>query len=366
MGKYPITIEMRTLPPTLLSGVPSSALAPMQDVTDKSFMDVVAHYGPPDYFFTEFFRVHESSRLDKKILSSIIDNITGRPVFAQLIGENLRDLKRTVEDLNPYPVAGVDFNLGCPAPKVYKKNVGGGLLRDPEALDGILGLLREKVEGLFTVKMRTGFEDVRHFDRLLELIAKHEVDLLSLHARTVKDSYRSRVDYTYIKTAVDRLDCPVLANGNITSVRKARKVLEFTGCHGIMIGRSAIRNPWIFSQFRQHCKGDSPYQPTLEDVRAYVDKLHSSTWAEGIPENAHIARLKKFLNFIGLAVDEAGQFLYQIRRAHTEVEFFGICDQFLVNNGNAETFYSDEPHPGLIARPNCETSETVDLPLSCS
>ena len=84
------------------------------------------------------------------------------------------------------------------------------------------------------------------------------------------------------------------------------------------------------------------------------------------PENAHIARLKKFLNFIGLAVDKEGQFLYQIRRAHTEAEFFGICDQFLINNGNAEAFYSDEPHPGLVARPNCETSETVDLPLSCS
>ena len=131
--------------------------------------------------------------------------------------------------------------MGCPAPKVYKKNVGGGLLRDPIQLDGILGLLRDKVEGRFTVKMRTGFEDTRYFDRLIGLIEKHSVDLLSLHARTVKDSYKSRVDYSFIKTAVERLTCPVLANGNITSVDKAQRVLDYTGCRGIMIGRSAIR-----------------------------------------------------------------------------------------------------------------------------
>jgi tRNA-dihydrouridine synthase len=271
-----------------------------------------------------------------------------------------------VDDLRPYPVAGIDLNLGCPAPKVYKKNVGGGLLRNPDMLDGILGMLREKVEGLFTVKMRTGFEDTRHFDHLTELMSKHRVDLLSLHARTVKDSYKSRVDYSFIKTAVEQLDCPVFANGNITSVGKALKVLQYTGCQGIMVGRSAIRNPWIFSQFRQYCLGEAASQPTLGDVRGYIDKLYRATWTKGIPEKAHVARLKKFLNFIALGVDEEGQFLYQIRRARTEVEFFSICDTFLVKDGNAEDPFATEPYSGLVARPNCEAAEIVDLPACCS
>ncbi len=357
---------MNELPDTIIPGAPATALAPMQDVTDKPFMDVIASYGPPDLFFTEFFRVHEHSRLDKKVLSSITENLTGRPVFAQLIGENLRDLARTVDDLRPYPISGIDLNLGCPAPKVYKKNVGGGLLRDPIQLDGILGLLRDKVEGRFTVKMRTGFEDTRYFDRLIGLIEKHSVDLLSLHARTVKDSYKSRVDYSYIKTAVDCLSCPVFANGNITSVLKAKKVLDYTGCRGIMIGRSAIRNPWIFQQFRQHHQSLPVFKPTLSDVRAYIDGLFTSTWTEGIPETAHVARMKKFLNFVALGVDEEGQFLYEIRRAKTEAEFFSICDKFLIEAGNAEKFFSSEPHKGLVARPNCENAEIIDLPACCS
>ena len=87
----------------------------MQDVTDLAFMRVVAHYGAPDYFFTEFFRVHAQSRPERHIVRSIAENRTGRPVFAQLIGEDIQHLNRTVRELLALPVAGIDLNLGCPA-----------------------------------------------------------------------------------------------------------------------------------------------------------------------------------------------------------------------------------------------------------
>src|SRR4051812_3366081 len=87
------------LPPALIAGQPLTALAPMQDVTDLAFMGVIAHYGAPDYFFTEFFRVHAQSRPEKHILRSIDENATGRPVFAQLIGEDLSHLARTTTEL---------------------------------------------------------------------------------------------------------------------------------------------------------------------------------------------------------------------------------------------------------------------------
>ncbi len=209
-------------------------------------MEVMAHYGAPDYFFTEFFRVHANSRPEKHILRSITENQTGRPVFAQLIGEDIEQMTRTARQLLNYPVAGIDLNLGCPAPKVYKKNVGGGLLRDPVKIDEILAALRETCPGLFTVKMRIGFEDDRNFETILESVTRHEVDLLSLHGRTVKEMYRSEVHYDYIQRAAATLKCPVLADGNITSAPIAKQVLADTGAAGVMIGRHAIRNPWIF------------------------------------------------------------------------------------------------------------------------
>jgi tRNA-dihydrouridine synthase B len=349
---------MPALPPPLIAGLPLTALAPMQDVTDLAFMRVIAHYGAPDYFFTEFFRVHAQSRPEKHILRSIDENTTGRPVFAQLIGENLADLARTVEELVRHPIAGIDLNFGCPAPKVYKKNVGGGLLRDPDKIDQILGCLRATVPGLLTVKMRIGFDDTAHFDRVLDLVNAHRVDLLSVHGRTVKEMYRSEVHYDFIARAVARVRCPVLANGNLTSAAKAASVLADTRAAGVMVGRHAIRNPWIFRQCREQFAGRPVLRVTLTDVREYIDRLYRATQLPGVPEPAHVAKMKKYLNFVGQGIDPAGAFLHAMRRAETEAGLFSICDEHLLAKPARE--FAPEPYPGVIARPNCETPAAAD------
>ena len=322
------------LPSTVVQGQPLTALAPMQDVTDLAFMQVVAHYGAPDYFFTEFFRVHAQSRPEKHILRSIDENATGRPVFAQLIGEDLVHLRRTVEELLRSNVAGIDLNLGCPAPKVYKKNVGGGLLRDPEKVGEILAMLRAAVPGLFTVKMRIGFEDTAHFDRLVDLVNEHRVDLLSVHGRA---------------------RCPVLANGNVTSASRATAILAETRAAGVMIGRHAIRNPWIFRQCREQFSGSHVFRPTLADVRDYIERLYRATQSPGLGERNHVNKMKKYLNFVGQAVDAAGAFLHDMRRTATEAELFAVCDRHLL--AEPDRAFADEPYPGVIARPNCETPD---------
>lgn len=361
-----------TLPAGLAPGQPLTALAPMQDVTDLPFMRVAAHYGAPDYFFTEFFRVHGQSRPEKHILRSIVENRTGRPVFAQLIGEHVPDMVRTVQELLKYPVAGIDLNLGCPAPKIYKKNVGGGLLRDPAKIDGLLGAIRNAVPGLFTVKMRIGFDSADNYERILELMNKHRVDLLSVHGRTVKEGYRSDVHYGFIRTAARKVRCPVLANGNVSSADKAAAVLAETGAAGVMIGRHAIRNPWIFRQCREKLvervaptvlsdsnnalgatRSTSVFHPTLADVREYITRLYRETQTPGIPESAHVAKMKKYLNFVGQSVDPEGKFLHEMRRAMTETELFGVCDRHLLTEPTK--LFAPEPYPGIIARPNCET-----------
>jgi tRNA-dihydrouridine synthase len=352
------------LPPPLAAGQPLTALAPMQDVTDLAFMRVIAHYGAPDYFFTEFFRVHAHSRPEPHILRSIDENTTGRPVFAQLIGEDLGHLARTAEALLQHPVAGIDLNLGCPAPKVYKKNVGGGLLRDPARVGEILTTLRAAVPGLFTVKMRIGFDNTSHFERILDLVNEHRVDLLSVHGRTVKEMYRSEVHYDFIARAVTRARCPVLANGNIVSAARAAVVLAETRAAGVMLGRHAIRNPWIFRQCREQFSGQPIFRPTLADVRDYIGHLYRATQTPEIPERAHVNKMKKYLNFVGQSVDAAGAFLHDMRRAESEAELFAICDRHLLADGAAAREFALEPYPGVIARPNCETPTAV--PDGCS
>ena len=165
---------MHPLPEPLIPGQPWTALAPMQDVTNLPFMQLLGKYGAPDLLFTEFFRVHCHSKLEQSIIDSICQHGTGRPVFIQLIGESLPDLERTVQEIETLqlPVAGIDLNMGCPAPKVYKKKVGGGLLRDPAKIDAILGCLRAATKGCFIVPMSMGFAGVEYFDRNLNMLYK--------------------------------------------------------------------------------------------------------------------------------------------------------------------------------------------------
>ncbi|MBE9028592.1 tRNA-dihydrouridine synthase family protein [filamentous cyanobacterium LEGE 11480] len=343
------------LPTPQMPHLPLTALAPMQDVTNLDFMHVISQYGCPDYFFTEYFRVHTAhSSLDKDILRSITENATGRPVFAQLIGESIPDLVRTAKQLKQYPIAGIDLNMGCPAPRVYRKNVGGGLLRDPDVVDQILGELRSAVDGLFTVKMRTGFADTAHFDQVLTLIDRHDIDLLSLHGRTVKEMYRGAVDYGLIAHAVERLRCPVLANGNVSSAAAAVAVLKETQAAGVMVGRAAIRNPWIFRQIQAALSGAPVFVVTLGQVREYIDRLYYSPRVTSIPERCRVSYLKMYLNYIGQSVDAAGGFLHDMRRAKTEAELFGICDRYLLCQPDLP--FAAEPYGGLFARPKAEAA----------
>tara|TARA_Y100000588_G_C14242398_1_gene919974 strand:- start:1200 stop:2204 length:1005 start_codon:yes stop_codon:yes gene_type:complete len=334
-------------------------------------MRVVARRGSPDYYFTEYFRVHGTSRLDPKILRSITDKPDGRPVFAQLIGENLAYLRRSVRELRNYPVAGIDLNMGCPAPRVYKKNVGGGLLRDPKVVDGILGTLRQEIPFLFTVKMRIGFEDDRHFDTLLELLSKHKVDLLSLHVRTVKGGYRSAPSYPHCRRAVDSLSCPVLLNGNISSATIAHNEVFRSGAHGAMIGRAAIGNPWIFRQIRQMQANQKVFCPKLEDTYLYVEELYEEFSNSQVPEAKQVARIKKFLNFVGLGVDPQGRFLHQMRRCRTREELFSICSEFMLQEGRGATplrdqVVSSESHTSSSAFSSARTSCVSELKYSSS
>jgi nifR3 family TIM-barrel protein len=314
----------------MLAGpAPMLALAPMQDVTDLPFWKLMTTYGGADVYFTEYFRVHATSNLEKYILKSITENPTRQPVVAQMIGNDVPSLVRTARELQQYPIAAVDLNLGCPAPVVYRKCAGGGLLREPKRVDAILGALRDAVKIKFTVKTRIGFDSPAVFEEFLQIFAKHSLDLLTVHGRTVYEMYRTEVHYDYIARAVAVMPCPVLANGNVHSAQKAEEILKLTGAHGLMIGRGAIRNPWLFHQIRRRQRGETAFVPRGHDVLAYVRALYDAVCSPDVTELAQVQKMKKYMNYFGVGVDAEGKFLHQIRRVTTQAEFFRVCEEFL-------------------------------------
>jgi tRNA-dihydrouridine synthase len=301
----------------------------MQDVTDLPFWRLLSRYGGADVYYTEYFRVHGTSGLQREILRSVVENPTGRPVIAQMIGNDLDALARIARELQKHSIAGVDLNLGCPAPVVYRKCAGGGLLRDLPLVDSILARLRDAISTNFTVKTRIGFDSAENYGSLLAILRKHRPDLVTVHGRTVRELYGPAVHYPLIAQASRELDCPVLANGNADSADRALQILRITGARGLMIGRGAIRNPWIFEQIRQAWAGRPVFAPTGRDLLNYVRDLYEAVKPPSLRIEAHVQKMKKYMNFAAAGLDPEGQFLHQIRRVTTEAEFMRVCERFL-------------------------------------
>ena len=273
-------------------------LAPMQDVTDLAFMRTLVRIGSlPHYFVTAYFRSTPTTcAIAEANLRCIEENETGIPILAQLAGSEPQSLVRDAEWLLGLPIAGINLNAGCPSPLVNRHGAGAGLLRDLPALHSVLQALRAAVPaGQFSVKFRTGWADVAELPLILEAVAAADPDLAMVHGRTRKDLYAAHtVRPEAIRTAVQQLTCPVIGNGDITTPAQARYWLEHICPAGVMIGRGAVRNPYIFRQLRGGAA------PTAEEMCYYYEVLieethrilHTKRTAAG-----HCNRMKKYLAF---------------------------------------------------------------------
>lgn len=301
----------------------------MQDVTDLAFWRLLEAYGGADCYVTEYIRVYPNSRIDPEIEREILANDTGRPLVAQIAGEDIPSLARIAEALQRLPIAGIDLNLGCPAQVVCRKNVGGALLKDLARVEEILKTLRPLIALPFSVKCRLGYADSSSFENLLNLFNQYRPDWVSIHGRTVRQGYGGRCDWDAIEKAARILTCPVIGNGDISSPLAAAQILKNSPLAGLMIGRGAVRNPWIFSQIRQALEGNPPQLPSGRQVMEYLFRLREATdlGPLGRGERPHVERIKKFLNFIGEGI--GADFLYAVRRATTWSEMESIWTRFL-------------------------------------
>ncbi len=348
---------------------PLLILAPMQDITDLAFWRVLARYGGPDVYYTEYFRVHGDSRPEKYILRSIEENPGDKPIIAQMIGQDIPALQRTAQALQRHKIAGIDLNLGCPAPIVCRKEAGGGLLRNPEKIDTILREVRAAVHLQFTVKTRIGFDSPEEFPNLLDLFRRHPIDALTVHGRTVREMYKPVVHYDAIERAARLMACPVFANGDVRCVDSARRVVTETNARGLMIGRGAIRNPWLFTQIREAYEtGEVRTQPRLPDLRLYIEELYQETRDPHLRDIAHVGKMKKYLGYIAPGIGPEDAFWKELRPVLNLRDLFAVCDRHLAapeffTGGNGNPLPSDLFHGREKVRvlPSAETLPSAKI-----
>jgi len=303
----------------------------MQDVSVLPLWRCLERRGGADVYVTEYFRVHRDSHPEKEILRSINEFPGEKPVIAQMIGNDPEHLVRTTEILQEQSnCAGIDINLGCPAPNVCGKQSGGALLKNHSLIREIAETLRPIVRGTFTLKTRVGFETPEEFESLITLFASLPIDGLAIHGRTVREKYQSTVHTDCIAEAVKTLPFPVTANGSIVSLETALAMHQSTGASGLMIGRGVIRNPWLFQQVRDAFAKTEASPPTLNEVREYIFELRDEFQASGQFDNDTqlVHRIKKFTNYITSGIHDGG-LSYALRRSNTLTRFEEVCDEHL-------------------------------------
>ena len=300
------------------------ALAPMQDVTDLAFMRTLKRINSlPDVFITAYFRSTSTScALAEHNLRCIDENETGVPILAQLAGSEAAPLVRDACMLMNRPgVAGINLNAGCPSPLVNRHGAGAGLLRDTPRFLQVMQQLRDCVPpGRFSVKCRLGWEQAdNEFPGILECLSSARPDEVGIHARTRRQLYGGTPDFSFVQQAVRTLPCPVLANGDLNTPDQARACLNSTSAAGLMLGRGAVRNPYLFRQLR-----GGP-APTREEMTAYYCILAEETGRVLLhkrTEKGHCNRMKKYLAFC--YPDFTPEQEYQLRRCTQVAEMLRI------------------------------------------
>lgn len=248
-------------------------LAPLAGWSDRPFRSMVKKFGV-DITVSEMISSYALNYNTQKTLKFIEKSPLESPFSVQISGNKVEVIKQSVEILNAQSgIDIIDLNCGCPAPKVSSHGNGSGLLKDLKLLVNLINTIKTHSNKPYTsLKVRLGFDKKIPLE-LAEAIKDSTADFVVVHGRTKTDAYKKdRIDYDAIALIKSKIAIPLIANGEIDSYQKAKEVLERTNADGLMIGRAALKTPWIFYQLK-HNANEPPNLIKKDIVLEHFDNM---------------------------------------------------------------------------------------------
>ena len=250
-------------------------LAPMEDVSDPPFRSVCKENGA-DLMFTEFISSEGLIRDAEKSTQKLDIYESERPIGIQIFGDKIESMKKAASISEASNPEIIDINYGCPVKKVVCKGAGAGILLDINKMQKMTSEIVKQVKKPVTVKTRLGWDDKSiKIVEVAERLQDVGIQALTIHGRTRKQMYKGEANWEYIAEVKNnpRINIPIFGNGDINSPEKAKKYKNKYGVDGIMIGRSAIGNPWIFNEIKTYIKENKHIKkPSLNDRIETVKK----------------------------------------------------------------------------------------------
>lgn len=248
-------------------------LAPMAGVTDLPFRLLCKEMGC-GLVYSEMVSAKGILYNNKNTTELLQVEAAERPTAIQLFGSDPKILGEMGKKIEPYPFDIIDVNMGCPAPKIVKNGEGSAITKTPELVGQIVKSLVESQKKPVTIKFRKGFDD-DHINavEVAKIAEANGAAAVAVHGRTREQYYSGKADWDIIRQVKEAVKIPVIGNGDVTSAESADAIMRETGCDGVMIGRGAQGNPWIFHQILHWMEtGEHEAKPTLEEVKQMILK----------------------------------------------------------------------------------------------
>lgn len=300
-------------------------LAPMAGITDIAFRSFMKDLGS-SIVTTELVSAnglqHSSERTRK--LMRICDK--EQPVGIQIFGEDLDSLAYAAKECENSGAAFVDLNFGCPVNKVVKKGAGSAVLKDLNQLTKILQTVKSAINIPLTIKIRTGWtHEHKNADEVCHIAYNEGISWVAIHGRTRSQAYNGKADWGYIGKVKANAKLPVIGNGDLTSAKIAIEKLAASKCDAVMIGRGALKNPWIFKESLTLYKSE---ELSLEkEILPHLKKLRE-TYLEHFDERIALLQIKKFSSWFSSGYPGSAKFRKDLFSAKDPETLWSYVSQY--------------------------------------
>jgi tRNA-dihydrouridine synthase B len=317
---------------------PPLILSPMAGVTDYTFRRLIKRRGGVGLVVSEFISVEGLTRGNPKSKRQMRFDEEERPYAVQIFGGQVERMAMGAEMAQEVGADILDVNCGCPAPKVVKNGGGSGLLREPERLEAILKAIKKAITIPLTLKVRTGYSDASiNVVDIAKLAEQCGVEHIQVHGRTREQGYKGLANWDLIAQVKQAVSVPVSGNGDITTLEYGMKRWGETGVDGVLIGRGAMQNPWIFRQFADVLAGRAPYQPDLAEKKNVLLEFFSMCREEMI-ELVALGKMKQLAGQFTKGLAGGAQFRQTLYHSHSSEEILDNITTYFETLERRETF----------------------------
>lgn len=305
-------------------------LAPMAGVTDLPFRLLCKEQGA-GLLCMEMISAKALQYKNKNTKALLSIHPDEYPVSLQLFGSDPDIISRIAHEIEELPFQILDINMGCPVPKVVKNGEGSALMNQPKLVYEIVAKTVKAIKKPVTVKIRKGFDD-DHVNavEIAKIIEEAGAAAVAVHGRTREQYYSGKADWDIIRQVKEAVSIPVIGNGDVTSGEKALELRKQTGCDGVMIGRGAQGNPWIFSELLEYEKtGVLPARPDISVIRETMLR-HARLQIEYKGEYLGIREMRKHVAWYTKGLKGSAKLRDEINRVESYEELEELLNQKIV------------------------------------